>query len=90
MKLFIVVLIFSVAVSQDFETHIISSTADGSFAVYAEDINSDGNMDILFSSRFDNEIAWYENSGAIPEFSNIMMPFVSVLAIVGLNYRRRL
>ena len=25
----------------------------------------------------------------IPEFSNIMMPIVSVLAIVGFNYRRR-
>jgi len=35
-----------------------------------------------------NTIAWYETS-AIPEFSNILMPIVSVLAIVGLNYRRR-
>jgi len=46
-------------------------------------------MDILSVSEIDNTIAWYENNAGIPEFSNILMPIVSVLAIVGLNYRRR-
>jgi len=36
----------------------------------------------------DDEVNWYETS-AIPEFSNILMPIASVLAIVGLNYRQR-
>ena len=47
-----------------------------------------GNLDSVSASANDNTIAWYETS-AIPEFSNILMPIVSVLAIVGLNYRRR-
>jgi len=45
-------------------------------------------MDIVSASWDDDTIAWHENAG-IPEFSNIMMPIVSVLAIVGFNYRRR-
>jgi len=45
-------------------------------------------MDVISASWDDDTIAWYENS-AIPEFSNILMPIVSVLAIAGLNYRRR-
>jgi hypothetical protein len=46
-------------------------------------------MDIISASYSDSTIAWYENNAGIPEFSNIMMPIASVLAIVGLNYRRR-
>ncbi len=45
-------------------------------------------MDVISASYVDDAIAWYETT-AIPEFSNIMMPIVSVLAIVGFNYRRR-
>ena len=37
----------------------------------------------------DDETNWYDTA-AIPEFSNILMPIVSVIVIVGLNYRRRL
>ena len=57
-------------------------------SVFAADMDGDGDMDILSASANDNTIAWYETS-AIPEFSNILMPIVSVLAIVVLNYRRR-
>jgi hypothetical protein len=53
------------------------------------DMDNDGDMDIVSASQGDDTIAWYENNAGIPEFSNIMMPIVSVLAIVGLNYRRR-
>ena len=53
------------------------------------DIDNDGDMDIVSASQGDDTIAWYENNAGIPEFSNIMMPIVSVLAIVGFNYRRR-
>jgi len=59
-------------------------------SVFAADMDGDGDMDIVSASYSDSTIAWYENSGsAIPEFSNIMMPIVSVLAIVGFNYRQR-
>ncbi|HJL60058.1 MAG TPA: VCBS repeat-containing protein, partial [Candidatus Thalassarchaeaceae archaeon] len=59
-------------------------------SVFAADLDNDGDMDIISVSANDDTIAWYENSGsAIPEFSNIMMPIVSVLAIVGFNYKRK-
>ena len=44
------------------------------------------------NSPYDNAInidITDEFIAGIPEFSNIMMPIVSVLAIVGFNYRRR-
>jgi hypothetical protein len=67
----------------------IATSADGARSVFAADMDGDGDMDILSASYNDDTIAWYETS-AIPEFSNILMPIVSVLAIVGFNYRRRL
>jgi hypothetical protein len=66
----------------------IATSADGARSVFAADIDNDGDMDVISASYVDDAIAWYETT-AIPEFSNIMMPIVSVLAIVGLNYRRR-
>ena len=66
----------------------IATSADGARSVFAADMDNDGDMDIISASRDDDTIAWYETS-AIPEFSNIMMPIVSVLAIVGFNYRKR-
>ena len=67
----------------------IATSADGACGVFAADLDNDGDLDVLSASFYDDAIAWYENA-AIPEFSNIMMPIASVLAIVGLNYRRRL
>ena len=67
----------------------IATSATGARGVFAADMDNDGDMDILSASEDDDTIAWYETS-AIPEFSNILMPIVSVLAIVGFNYRRRL
>jgi hypothetical protein len=66
----------------------IATSADGARSVFAADIDNDGYMDVISASYVDDAIAWYETA-VIPEFSNIMMPIVSVLAIVGFNYRRR-
>ena len=66
----------------------IATSADYATAIFIADMDNDGDMDIISASWNDDTIAWYENS-AIPEFSNILMPIVSVLAIVALNYRRR-
>ena len=53
-------------------------------------IDGDGNLDVVSAAFAGDEIAWYENSGAaIPEFSNILMPIVSVLTIIGVNRMRR-
>jgi hypothetical protein len=67
----------------------IATSADQAIDVFAADMDGDGDMDIISASYVDDTIAWYENNAGIPEFSNIMMPIISVLAIVGLNYRRR-
>ena len=67
----------------------IATSANGAESVFVADMDNDGDMDIVSASWIDDTIAWYENNAGIPEFSNIMMPIVSVLAIVGFNYRRR-
>ena len=46
-----------------FATHNIECCLLGGRSVYAIDVDSDGDMDILSASRLDNKIAWYENDG---------------------------
>ena len=71
-------------------TKNIASSINRPFSTFVADIDGDGNLDVVSAAFAGDEIAWYENSGAaIPEFSNILMPIVSVLAIIGLNYGRR-
>ncbi|WP_298511586.1 T9SS type A sorting domain-containing protein [uncultured Kordia sp.] len=41
---------------------IITTLADRASSVYAEDLDGDGDIDVLSSSRTDNKIAWYENT----------------------------
>ena len=66
----------------------VETSVDKSLSVFVADIDNDGYLDIVSAAYNDDTIAWYKNVG-IPEFPNIMMPIASVLAIVGLNYRRR-
>ena len=71
-------------------TKNIATSVTKASSVFVADIDNDGNLDVVSAAYNGDEIAWYENSGtAIPEFSNILMPIISVLAIIGLNYRRR-
>jgi len=46
-----------------FTKHIISNQLLGAAAVFAADLDGDGDDDVLSASRFDNSIAWYENLG---------------------------
>lgn len=46
-----------------FIEHTISTTVDAPISVFAADINSDGNMDILSASTNDDKVNWYENTG---------------------------
>jgi len=48
--------------------NIITSATDGPLAVYATDIDNDGDMDILSASFMDNKIAWYENTDGLGAF----------------------
>ncbi|NPA67002.1 MAG: T9SS type A sorting domain-containing protein, partial [Chlorobi bacterium] len=47
--------------NQNFTTHIITNDANGAWAVYASDVDGDGNTDVLSASSGDGKIAWYEN-----------------------------
>ena len=46
-----------------FTSHAVSVSAADAKSVFAADIDSDGDMDVLSASRPDNTIAWYENDG---------------------------
>lgn len=45
------------------EEQLITSIAQYAFCVYAADIDSDGDMDVISASRDDDKIAWYQNDG---------------------------
>ena len=69
-------------------TNNIASSVAKPGSVFVADLDNDGNFDVVSAAYNGDEIAWYDNSGtAIPEFSNILMPIVSVLAIIA--FRRR-
>jgi hypothetical protein len=70
----------------DWTASDIATSGYDPYGLFVADMDNDGDMDIIVAFIEDDTIAWYET--AIPEFSNIMMPIISVLAIVGLNYRR--
>ena len=46
-----------------FIPHTITTGAIGANSVYAEDVDGDGDIDVLSASEGDNKIAWYENDG---------------------------
>ncbi len=48
---------------------VIAARAEWASSVFSEDLDGDGDKDILSSSSGDNKIAWYENLGA-GRFSN--------------------
>jgi hypothetical protein len=43
--------------------HVISTSANGVWTVYAADVDGDGDLDVLSASQLDDKIAWYENDG---------------------------
>lgn len=49
-----------------FTERMVSNSADGASSVYAADMDSDGDMDVLTAKGGKFRIAWYENDGATP------------------------
>jgi hypothetical protein len=47
-----------------FVKRVITDRASGASAVFAADLDGDGDPDVLSASRFDDKIAWYENLGS--------------------------
>lgn len=45
------------------ERQLITSVAQYALCVYAADMDSDGDMDVISASRDDDKIAWYKNDG---------------------------
>ena len=45
-------------------TRTIAADVNGAFSVFAADVDSDGDMDVLSASANDDTIAWYENDGS--------------------------
>lgn len=43
---------------------IITTAANGTYSVFATDMDGDGDADVLSASKHDNKIAWYENVGS--------------------------
>jgi hypothetical protein len=49
-----------------FTTGVITAALNGPASVYAADIDSDGLVDVVTASSFDNKIGWYKNGGGSP------------------------
>jgi hypothetical protein len=64
-SILLISLISSVLIAQtSFTATSITTSANGARDVYAVDLDSDGDMDIISGSSIDNTIAWYENNGS--------------------------
>jgi hypothetical protein len=50
----------------DWETQVIDSDFNGSAYVNINDIDNDGDIDIVAAAWYDGEISWWENNGLFP------------------------
>lgn len=47
------------------EEHLIDGDFDGAYSVYAADVDSDGDMDVIGAASEGDEITWLENDGSL-------------------------
>ena len=50
--------------AESFTQHMVDANFDGASSVYATDLDSDGDVDILGSALEADDITWWENDGA--------------------------
>ena len=56
----------SLLLSQGILKHTVDGDFEGAWSVYSEDIDGDGDMDILGAAWGDDDITWWENSDTSP------------------------
>ena len=54
------------AADPSFTAHTITTSADGAASVFAADLDSDGDIDVLSASLLDDKVIWYENTTSAP------------------------
>ena len=47
----------------EWSTHVVATTADSVFSVFAIDVDGDVDTDLLSASFDDDAVAWYDNDG---------------------------
>lgn len=63
--LFLVLSLFFFSVKAQFSAENIITACEtcGPSAIFAADLDNDGDMDVLAASEFDNKVSWYKNTG---------------------------
>ena len=79
--LFAVCCISVVLGQPSFTATSITTSADGARDVYAVDLDSDGDMDMISGSSIDNTIAWYQNNGS-QSFSKKVISTAAIAVMV--------
>ena len=67
------------------EQQTITIDANGALQVYAADLDGDGDQDVLSASRFDDKIAWYENTDGQGSFSSEQIITTNAVAAFSVN-----
>ena len=65
---------------------VISSDLDLPKMVIAEDVDGDGDLDVLTASRLDNTLAWFENTNGLGNFGSKQVITSSALNVASVFY----
>ncbi|MGD8778052.1 MAG: FG-GAP-like repeat-containing protein [Ignavibacteria bacterium] len=67
------------------EQQIITTNVDGLWSIYTSDLDNDSDIDILSLSKYDDKVAWYENTDGKGTFSSQKVISTSADAVGGAN-----
>ena len=87
---FYIIPIFSLSVmvgQLSFNSHDITTSADGARDVFAIDLDQDGDIDVLSASENDDKVIWYENNGSESFTAHTIATYSFMLAHIGTYWR---